>query len=368
MKYLSLLILVLATVGSSFAQITYESPHVKDGKTMQLSIPEGFYEFSGLSTSRNTVYSNLETIDFDVEDITDLPVGLLTIAHLPREDESLESMMEELKREVNNNEEDLAVFQSPKIVDKNGRRTMYAGLKGDIIDMDLDRMYLCVFEFGDYFIMMNYISTPLLESPLNYDKFVKISESWKEIATTKEEEFDTLEEEFEALVGEEDYAAYFPNDLFETKISYYDILPDFDEGWDDVMDESGHLLSMFTYKEDKGFIKIFSGGLASSYPSEEEMADAVELAMDWKRPMTLEFNSQFSNEDHVFRLYTISGGGTMSSVYTTIVNNEMVFFVVDGSSNPVDDFKPAVRDFMLTMWVDYFDPEDEDAQKNNPRY
>ncbi|MDG1333332.1 MAG: hypothetical protein P8P74_13435 [Crocinitomicaceae bacterium] len=367
MKQYLLLVLAFIFVDASFAQSTYESPHVKDGKTIQFKIPKGFYKVDDSDFEGNSLFTTREGMDYSTVSTDRETLGMLAVFHEPIDEMSPEGMLEDLQTELIEENPDVVVMIEPTITEEKGREFVIAAFKGDIEEEKMGGIFFSLTTFGDYNILIAYYALEGVEKPLDFKRFKSILTSWKVVDTDKEDAFEEMNEaEYAAFEDEmeyEDYAVYFPNDLFETKLTYYDVLPDFGGDWDDYIDESGHLLSMFNYKEDNGFIKLFSGGLASEYPSEEEMASAIQKAMDWTKTMTLVFNTQFSNEDHVFRLYTISGGGTMSSVYTTVVGDELVFFVVDGGSNPVDDFKPAVRDFMLTMWIDYFDQETEPVEE-----
>ena len=362
MKHFLLLLITLPFAQASIAQITYESPHVKDGKTIQLTIPAAYFEVMDMG-SGNVMFATNEDVDLDVNDMGSLELAMITVMHLQLEGETLESMKSDLEDKTGIEEEEIIVLGAPEIVDVNGRECMYAGFDGDIIEEGVNRMYFSVIEFGDYFVMVNYFGSEKLadKEQLEYEKFKEIMLSWKEITTTKEDgmmTYDWDEDEFNHMgTTDEEFESNYKNDLVETGLSYYDVLPDFLDTWDEPFLENSHLLSEFQYKEDNGRIKVFSAGFSSNVLKEEMMADIIQLVTDCPNKLTLTFDSQFSNEDHLFKLYSISGGGTMTSVYTTIVNDEMVFFVIDGGSNPVDDFKPAVREFMLTMWVEDFDEE-----------
>jgi hypothetical protein len=368
MKQFLFSLLTIAFVGSSIAQTTYESPHVKEGKTIQFTIPEGYFFVDESDVAGDAMYVKKEGMDYRDVDPTEIDMGILMIMHEPNDETlQLQDYLNDLESALLEENKGLSIVEEPKIVSFNGREVLHGGFKGEMEEEKVDGLYFSSIRFGDYHIFVSYFAAGGVKDLLPYDEFIKIIASWKAVDTDKEDGIEALMNEDYSTYAEEDYSIHFPNDLFETEISYYDILPDFGGEWNDAIDQSGHLLSMFSYKENNGFIKVFSGGLASNYPSEEEMADAIERVTEWSGSMSIEFNTQFANEDHVFRLYTITDGGTMSSVYTTEVNKELVFFVVDGGSDPVDDFKPAVRDFMLTMWVDYFDPQDEDSH-DNPRY
>ncbi|MFK7787823.1 MAG: hypothetical protein AB8B56_22060 [Crocinitomicaceae bacterium] len=382
MKQLSLLIVMLIVTCISFAQTLYETPHVKDGQTMQFALLPNFYLVPGTDYLGKAMFSEDKEMDPSLMDLKESDVAFIAISHESAKDNALLEFQEELIEEIDDFGPECETIDQPHVELVNDHLCLMAAVKNvNSGNERMDAFYINALEFGDKIIVFYYLSTSKETSNLAYESFKKIVASGVLIDTDKEDIFLQSDEEMlkvmeeavkltEEPVKEEpskdegsemkwelEEEIGYKNDLFETKLNYMDILPDATEEWDEPIDENGHLLAEFTYKEDRGSIKIFSGGPTSNYPSEEEKANAIERAMDWGQPMTLTFNSQFSNEDHFFKLYSISGGATMTSVYTTIVNRELVFFVVDGGANPVDDFKPAVREFMLTMWVDYFEEE-----------
>ena len=345
------------------AQTIYESAHVKDGKTVQIEVPDGYFEVEGRTSMMSMLYANQEGLNPDEMDFEDVPVGLLAIMHQERGDKTMESLKEELSEEIEKGRDEVKMIAELSTIKMNGGEFLVAGFEGNLVDESIQRMYFGTREFGDYFIMISYIATKEIEEFMSFKSFKGILESWKEVDTDKEDAMTLFADMLEYDDYEEVYETDYKNDLFETEFTYFDVFPDFGEEWDEPMDENSHLLCEFVYKTDKGSVKVFSGGSASSYPSEEEMADAIQLAMDWSQNMSLKYNSEFSNEDHLFRLYTISGGGTMTSVYASQISDEMVFFVVDGGDDPAPEFKPAVRDLMLTMWIDTYVEGDEEWEE-----
>lgn len=334
------------------AQTVYESAHVKEGKTVQIEIPNGYFEVGGRTSMMSILYANQEGLNLEEMDFEEFPVGLLAIIHQERGDKTMKSLMEELSEEIESGRDEVNMIEELSTVKMNGGEFLIAGFEGNLVDESIQRMYFATREFGDYFIMISYIATVQMEEFMSFKSFKGILESCREVDTDKEDGMTLFAEMLEYDDYEQEYETDYKNDLFETEFTYFDVLPDFGEEWDEPMDENSHLLCEFVYKTDKGSVKVFSGGSASSYPSEEEMASAIQLAMDWSENMSLKYYSEFSNEDHLFRLYTIFGGGTMTSVYASQINDEMVFFVVDGGDDPAPEFKPAVRDLMLTMWID----------------
>lgn len=382
MKQFALLLAILISTANSFAQTLYETPHVKDGKTMQFEMLPDFYLVPGTDYLGNAMFSEDAEIDPASIDLKESNIAYIAISHESAEDNAILEFQEELIEEIDEFGPNCETIDQPHVELVNDRLCLMAAVRNaNAGNARMDAFYINALEFGDKLIVFYYLSTSKETSNLSYDDFKKIAASGTLIPTEKEDVFSLSEDEMYEIMEEASRVTEEPmkeeeaevkweieeevlyqNSKFETKLDFLDVLPDVDQHWDVPNDQNPRLLAEFVYKTDKGSVKIFSGGPTSNYPSEEEKADAIEKVMEWDQPMELTFKSQFSNEDHFFKLYTISGGGTMSSVYTTIVNRELVFFVVDGGPNPVDDFKPAVRDFMLTMWVDYFDEEPTDGK------
>jgi len=352
MKYLLLFLLALTFCGESIAQTVYESPHVHGGKTIQCIIPSEFFLVNGSENKASQQFATNPEFNPESDNVDSAEVGVLSIFHSPIEGQSLESLMEILIDQLAD-DETIVIARSPDVEEINGRQFLVTAYLNGVSEGRLERVFIGITDFGDYLVNMVYFSTEPISDQMTVGVFMDILATWNEKETSR---VDGMQEEDISPIEEEQSTAY-KNDLFETKLTYEDVLPDHVDHWDEPAEQNSHLLCEFTYKENHGSIKIFSGGSTSNYPSDEEKARAIEKAMEWNQPMTLTLNSQFSNEEHFFKLYSISGGGTMTSVYTTIVNRELVFFVVDGGDDPDEGFKPSVRDFMLTMWVDYFEEE-----------
>ncbi len=338
---------------ASTAQTTYESSHVKNGETIQFTIPNGFYLVEGSDVSGDAMFSQERGVDFNNVDLEKLDHDFLMVIHEARE---FGMSQEELLEELKTLQQGLVKVSAPEKVVVNGRDIVQAGFKGEMEGEEVQALYVSTLDFGDYSIAISYYAQKAVENPISFDDFEKIIASWKVVQTDREDELSALRFSEEEMEFEEE--TNYTNDLYETKISYYDVLPEYLDNWYEPIEENNLLLSEFTYKDNNGSVKVFSGGLAANYPTEEEMAEAITRVMQ-SSAIHLKYDSQFSNEDHLFKLYAISGGGSMTSVYTTIVRDELVFFVIDGGSNPLPDFKPAVRDFMLTMWVDEFGEMEE---------
>lgn len=369
MKQFILPLIALLILGSANAQVQYESPHVKNGKTIFFDLPKGFFKIEDSDYEGNILFTTQEGIEYDEVEKERINLGMLAIINESTEESSFQVMIDELKTELIEPNKELVVLAEPEISKVNGRDFMTAAFKGEMEGEIMNAVYFSVTVFGDYNIIIAYYALEGIEDYLSYKSFKKIMASWKEVATTREDEMTQTvysDEDFsDQDMFEDVFDTDYNNDFFDTQISYYDILPDAGENWSEPADDNTHLLSEFSFKENNGSIKIFSGGSFSNYSTDKEVAAAIQLVMDLPTRLSLKKDSEFSNEDHHFQLYSISGGGTITSVYSTLVNNELVFFVIDGGSNPVPDFKPAVRDFMLNMWIDYFEdaPEVPSAEK-----
>jgi hypothetical protein len=348
MKHLVLLVFCSFLGGTGFAQSFYESPHVKDGKTMTFRLPDGYYEVANSVSYGNAVFAPAPDLDINDLDIESLEFGVLAVSHEVFIEGGLEEFVEEMRGEIMDMGETAIVIDEPHIEQVNGRSCLLTAISGIVNEeVKMDAMYISATTFGDYMIVVYYMANEKRPENLTYEDFKKISASAREITTEREDEMMTFEDEME-----EEYVTNFINDLYETDITYYDILPDFGEFWDETMDENSHLLAEFIYKEDMGNIAVFSGGDVTNYPSKTEMAKAIQLVFDLSTPPTIKDEASFSNEDHDFNVFTISGAGALVGLYTTIVSEELVFFVVVNADPASAEFKPAARDFMINMWVD----------------
>lgn len=353
MKHLTLIIFSLLLVGSAISQTIYESPHVKDGKTITFTLPVGYHLAANSVYYGNAVYSTDPTMDVEAVEFETLEHGILAVSHETYEEGGLEDFVEEMKTEVAEMS-GVTVIDAPHVEVLNGRKCLMAAISGVIEgESRMDAMYVSATVFGDYMVVIYYMVAQKKPENLTYANFKKVCGSAKEIATDREDEMMSFDEEWE-YDGEmeEEYVTNFVNDLYETDITYYDILPDFGDYWDETMEENSHLLAEFIYKEDLGNIAVFSGGDAGNYPSKTEMAKAIQAVFELSAPPILKVESTFSNEDHDFTVYSISGAGPIASLYATTVSDELVFFVAVNADPVSAEFKAAARDFMMSMWVD----------------
>lgn len=360
MKQILLALVMALFTSSSFGQIAYESPHVKDGKTVKFTLPKGYFEVINGTYEGNSVYVQRENVNMEVDNLDEMGLGILSVMHVEVDGQTLASLVDNIKAEMIAENKNLTIIDEPKISKVNGRDCFYAAMKGDVDGEIMNALYFQAIEFGDYFVMISYFAYDGTTAVMPYADFKKIIATWSEVATDREDGM--MFEEFD-----EEYETNYVNDYFVTSLTYYDILPDYGDLWEEPMEENSHLLAEFTFKEVHGNVKVFSGGSSSDYPTKEALAGAIQKVLEIDSKISLKLESTFSNEDHTFNLYTINGGGKVSSVYTTEVNEEIVFFVVDEGESPLPDFKPAVRDFMLTMWVDYVDYVDweEEGEEYN---
>lgn len=348
MKHLTLIVLTCLLVTTSFAQSTYESPHVKDGKTVSFAIPKGFYLVNNSENYGNAVFAPQEGLDVFEMNFEELEFGVLAVAHETFMEGGLEDFVEEMTGEMEEMGTELTVIDHPHLEQVNGQKCLLAAISG-IVDggVRMEAMYISATAFGDYMVVFYYMAKDKKPENLTYTEFKKINASRKDVATDREDGMMSMED----LMADE-YETNFINDLFETAISYYDILPDFGDNWNETMDENSHLLGEFVYKEEIGHIAVFSGGEAVNYPSKTEMAMAIQQVFDLSSAPTLKAETGFENEDHEFNVYSISGAASLSGLYTTVVSDELVFFVIDNTDPSSTEFKAAARDFMINMWVD----------------
>jgi hypothetical protein len=218
---------------------------------------------------------------------------------------------------------------------------------------------------------------------MEYKDFKAIISSWKGVETEKEDQMaipevlynDRYQYEYEyeedlyvdgddsryaspppppvmaPVSPEETVRGHYQNDLFETTITFFDVVPGRVANWYVPKIRNSHLLFELVYMKNKGFFKVFSGGSVSNYPSTVEMGKAIQLVIPIPGQLDITYDSQISNDDHTFKAHTISNGGTITLFYTTVVNNELVFFVVDEGSDPDPELKSLALDVLLDLLV-----------------
>ena len=302
MKQFILPLIALLILGSANAQIQYESPHVKNGNAFQIILPAGYFEMTNGSYLGNEMFASQEGIDLEADDIESLPIGILAVIHVPIDEQTLVSFKADLTKELIDENDEIIVIGQPEIVKVNGRDCMQAGFKGKIEQEAFGGIYFSAVEFGDYFIVVSYYAFQQIDDLLDFDDFKKIMASCKEVKTTKEDEMPDSEEFYTEMDKYEvdDQGRFeeledtdYINDLFETEISSFDVLPDFGENWDMPLDENSHLLAEFVFKEVHGTVNVFSGGLESNYSTDKEVASAIQLVMDLPTRLSLKKDSAF---------------------------------------------------------------------------
>ncbi len=372
----------------TFGQTSYESPHVKDGKTIQFEIPEGYFLVGGINMKEAQIFTRKENLN--IEDVREAGSALpfLAVLHLSAEENSMESLLKTLQDRVKTEVNGKIEIEEPNIIEINGKEILFMGTKGEINGKNMDAAYVSVIAFGDYYIMLTYVAEKGVENLMNFNDFKAIISNGKEVVTEKEDQLAIPEKQYndryqskyedelyeyedELYVdGDDSYyvspppppvmapvspetrvKGHYQNDLFETTITFYDVIPGRAANWYVPKMRNSHLLFELVYLEDKGFFKVFSGGSVSNYPSTVEMGKAIQLAITIPDQLDITYDSQFSNEDHTFRAYTISNGGTITSIYTTVVNDELVFFVVDEGSDPVPGLQALALDLLLDMMI-----------------
>ncbi len=332
MKKLIVLIVIVSAITTVYSQSMFQSPHVFEGKTIEFVIPQSFHEVLDAAYVGGATYTLDENVSY--ENLEELNTGVLEIVHEPLNGESLESFRKLLIEEMSG-DEGVEMQEEPVILSLRGKECLVAAFTGED-----EGGYLSATEFGEYIIIFVYYSDGANLKSLPYERFKQIVGSWKIIETDKTDGF-----------FEEEYVTNYRNDYFETELSYFDVLPGFGEDWNETEEENEHLLSEFCFKGEQGFVRIFSGGNAANYSSTVQMSKALQKVFDKSTSLTMTFNSMLENNDHEFSYYTIANGGELVGVYTTVVSDELVFFVVDKGSRPATDFIQASRAFMQEMLV-----------------
>lgn len=373
--------------GVGFAQTEYESPHVKDSTTIQLTFPSGYYEV--VDTDQNVAQAFTTEKDLTLGDLSralsTLPI--LMVMHLNDSDFTLEEILAKLETSFDSDENEITEIESPNISIINGREVVIAAAKGKIDGDFVEGLYMCAIHSGDYYLMIVYKGVKGIDNHLEYSEFKNIINSWREVATDKNtgvyfpsgirsHEFveyerepvegetrlvgppappppPVIEEEIEENTFEKILDEHYKNDLFQTQFTFRDVLPSLGENWSVPMTGNAHLLVEFVYNDDQGSVKIFSGGDDSDYSNTTEMGSAVQRLLGLEGSLEVKYDSMNSNGLHSFIKYTVSERERIPLFYIAYVNGEIIFFVVDKGSNPVDDFEAVVEEFMNSMWINF---------------
>ena len=336
MKKLVLFFAVLHSIAFTFGQTMYESPHVSNGKTIQFTIPAGYFEVVEGTYQGGAVYASSENLG--MEALEEANVSVLEVSHEALGDNNLMYYKNQLEEEVKD-QEGIVVVHAPVISTVNGREVLFAAYREEVGDG-----YISATVFGDYLVViMHYVANEDAKK-LSYENFKKIITSARVIETDKEDGFEM-----------EEYETDYKNDYFETELAYFDILPEFGEDWDETEEENSHLLSEFCYKGEEGFVRVFSGGNETGYGSVAEMSKSIQKVFDKPANLTLTYSSTLANEDHDFTYYTIAGGDELVGVYTTVVMDELVFLVIEKGSTSSADFMLASKAFIQEMWIEGYE-------------
>jgi hypothetical protein len=353
------LFLIVLFVTSEFAaaQTVYESPHVKNGRTFQFNLPKGYFEISNSPNHAEAVYTKQKGLDFEKISIDTLSIGRIGIVHAPKvlfiSETFLSDAVDQLKKD---NEEIIITHELEERV-INGFTCTLAGFKGRIGGEELTGAYLWSFSFGDYYVLVTYFELEGAAEVMDFASFEEIIYSLSEVETSKKNQLYVAPEsnEVDKSFVQEILLEHYKNDVFETKLSPLDIVPELSDNWMVPMEGNTHLLFELVYKRDKGSINIFSGGLAEKFTSEQAMSAAIEQVLGSSSNLKLVFKQAFFGEQLEFYEYEVSNGGAIVTLYTSLVNEELIFFVVDQQEDLGENYPTEAKNCVVSIWIKSFE-------------
>lgn len=360
MKQLITLFAFFALTAVSIGQTVYESPCVQDGKTFQITIPEGFFKLEAQSIMRTT-FSTEETLspDFGSAELSKMALGSIVVYYESRYDNPLEWYIEEIESVSDEMNSSFELLNPPEIVEINGREFLFAASKGTVGSATFNVLYVGYFPFGERIVKVGYFATEKLTEFMAFDEFKEIFSSVNEVETNKEDCVydDIMDEALKIMEDELRQYTKSENNLFETELSSSGISLIVEDGWNKRAEASAHLLEEYIYKQDKGSIQVFSGGRIEDYPGTKEMELAIQKVLESDDIPTITYHSKCSSDYNSFKKYSVSGSSTVTSVYIAEIEKELVFFLIDEGLNPDSDFKSAAHDYIMLFsfinWDDY---------------
>ena len=196
MKHSLVLLISLSLLNLSYAQITHESPHVKDGQTIRFTLPKGYFLVEGSDITGDAMFFQGKGVEISEVDPETAEGGILMIMHLIASDSSkLEDYLDGLETSILDKNERLNVIEKPKIEFFSDRKVMHGGFNGERGGENVTALYFSTIRFGNYYIFVSYQSNGDIDKILPYEKYIEIIATSEIVDTTKEDWFDFEDEE-----------------------------------------------------------------------------------------------------------------------------------------------------------------------------
>lgn len=351
-----LLALCLTAYSGLNAQITYESPYVKDGESFKFDLPEGYLPLAEDSKHPNALFS--KDPDETMLSLGDGPPNdAFLVMHMEGED-TKDGALAYFKNEIIKDDA-TKVFEEPKLMNVNGVDIATAFLGVNATSFSIMKTYVGLTVFKDYLIMMMYMPADGesdSDSKLVFESMVNTFTVYK---TTRENQLN-FDYDFDDDMG------YFSNSEFESNLSYEDVFfegEDSSENWSEFEDDDAEklLISYAFLKEtedsfvNEGMIKVFSAGDLSQYSSSESKADALRKVFPNHMISGLSATETYPVDELEMTKYNFIVGtkaqSRVESVYSTTFKNELIFIVVENTESSSAGFGASSKEFISTMWI-----------------
>lgn len=355
-----LLVLFLLITTSSIGQSNFESPYVYKNEAIQVTMPAGYLEFNApYSGIRNTIFTP-DTSAAYLQDLDDAPRDIFLVSHQKARDEmSLEKLVLDGLEDDPNAE----VLQAASTMVVNSNNVVTAVVKVSGGDLEIEAIHVAGVQFGEAVVIVAYLSAkPYDVTSAETKNFQEVVQSIQIVKTKKENQVT-----FDYELSEEDFE-FFENSFFETELGYDDIFFDDEDdhlGWSEFWDDDNIDRFLIAYKyealdeegswNEHGKVKVFSGGSIANFPSSNEMIHAIDTVLPRHMIRSLTIESALSSEEYSFTKYSFGvatkGPTRVHSIYTSEIEGELVFFIVEKTEHSDDNFEKAIEDFILSLWV-----------------
>ena len=348
------LIIALLTVSNLIAQNTYESPYVKGGKSIKMTLPVGYSKIGDEQMPGNDAFAKNPTSSInEFMQSRNQDVFMVLILDDP---DGITSPLNFFEKEIKIDPQTKVIMEPVPMITEGGA-FLTTVLTLSQPGFTVENMNMAITTFENKFITIMYIPETETGTASIHPKFKDFISSYTVYETTRENTFELT------LSREDD--VFFENSEFETTLSYevifFEAEDDYEE-WDEFEDSDVEkLLISYTYKriEDvwitEGALKVFSAGRINQY---EEPGTKV-LALDKvfpqhmfrkltpKKPYSI---GELEITEYSFLVGTKSSS-KVHSVYSTTFKDEILFIVVEKTLDVSAEFDVICKQFISTMWI-----------------
>lgn len=364
MKQLILLFHLL-TVCIAFGQQTFTSPYIYAEQTFTLEIPKGFYLIQEGDKNEPFLYSkdkNATTEILQQQPTCDALV--ITYDYTTQSIEELFANSIERFETVKAKDESI---QEPTLVTVNGLDCIQSTIRIQS-KYTIPAMSITQFIFGDYMVTVAIAGigknaekeTPELARTI-ISSFATLKTDAKSAwnMTDEANDLQALMDALESLEDDEVIDHGYGNSLFPTQFGTQDIfLMDTSETsvWRELEIPDMRLLIGYTDEFKEGTVKVFSGGSVADYPTLESAIPAIKKVIEGLEKISLIRSEDVDGMMGSMKKHIVSSNLNIPCFYTTVINGELLFFIVEQFSDQHDVFKSGYEKLITSL---YFIIEEE---------